>query len=93
MAKKETTTKAAKSAPQVTSENTQQPSLESPKEPVTLTLQDLVQVAQIIQITSQRGAYKAEELAVVGNLYNKLITFLESTGAINKPADSAKEEK
>ena len=44
-----------------------------------LTLQDLVLVAQIIQLTSQRGAFKAEELADVGGLYNKLVTFLQST--------------
>ena len=93
MAKKQTT-KAASPAPEETISNNQQPSgLESPKEPVTLTLQDLVQVAQIIQVTSQRGAYRAEEMATVGALYNKLVTFLESTGAINKPADSANEEK
>jgi hypothetical protein len=47
-----------------------------------LTLQDLVLVAQIIQLTSQRGAFKAEELADVGGLYNKLVAFLQSTGAI-----------
>lgn len=47
-----------------------------------LTLQDLVLVAQIIQLTSQRGAFKAEELADVGGLYNKLIAFLTSTGAL-----------
>jgi hypothetical protein len=47
-----------------------------------LTLQDLVLVAQIIQITSQRGAFKADELADVGGLYNKLVTFLQSTGAL-----------
>jgi hypothetical protein len=49
-----------------------------------LTLQDLVLVAQIIQVTTQRGAYRAEELQNVGSLYNKLIAFLESVGAINK---------
>ena len=47
-----------------------------------LTLQDLVLVAQIIQLTSQRGAFKAEELESVGGLYNKLIAFLQSTGAL-----------
>jgi hypothetical protein len=41
-----------------------------------------VLVAQIIQLTSQRGAFKAEELADVGGLYNKLVVFLQSTGAI-----------
>jgi hypothetical protein len=50
-----------------------------------LTLQDLVLVAQIIQLTSQRGAFKAEELAQVGGLYNKLIEFLQSTGALTPP--------
>lgn len=49
---------------------------------VSLTLQDLVLVAQIIQLSSQRGAFRAEELAEVGGLYNKLVTFLQSTGAL-----------
>lgn len=47
-----------------------------------LTIQDLVLVAQIIQIGSQRGAFRAEELADVGNLYTKLIAFLQATGAL-----------
>jgi len=47
-----------------------------------LTLQDLVLVAQIIQIGSQRGAFRAEELADIGNLYTKLIAFLQATGAL-----------
>jgi hypothetical protein len=57
-----------------------------------LTLQDLVLVAQIIQLTTSRGAYKAEELEQVGGLYNKLVTFLQSTGAI-APAPAQTEEK
>ena len=56
------------------------------QQPVALTLQDLVLVAQIIQLTSQRGAFKAEELESVGGLYNKLITFLQSTGALASAA-------
>ena len=51
-----------------------------------LTLQDLVLVAQIIQIGSQRGTFRAEELADVGNLYTKLIAFLQATGALTAPA-------
>jgi hypothetical protein len=57
-----------------------------------LTLQDLLQVAQIIQTTSQRGAYRAEEMEPVGALYNKLIAFLQSTGAIGKPQEAPAEE-
>ena len=49
-----------------------------------LTLQDLISVAQIIQITSQRGVWRAEELAGVGTLYNKVVAFLEASGAISR---------
>jgi len=59
-----------------------------------LNLQDLILVAQIIQVSSQRGAFKAEELADVGGLYNKLVVFLQSTGAIAPaPAPTPTEEK
>ena len=67
----------------------EQPAQEQQQAP-SLTLQDLVLVAQIIQLTSQRGAFKAEELEAVGALYNKLITFLQSTGAL---APAPTEEK
>lgn len=56
-----------------------------------LTIQDLILVAQIIQLTSQRGAYRAEEMANVGGLYNKLIAFLQSVGAIS-PAEAQSQE-
>ena len=56
-----------------------------------LTLQDLVLVAQIIQLTSTRGAFRAEEMEQIGGLYNKLIAFLQSTGAL-APAATPTEE-
>ena len=59
-------------------EQAQEPVAQAPS----LTLQDLILVAQIIQLKSQRGAFKAEELADVGNLYTKLIAFLQATGAL-----------
>ena len=58
-----------------------------------LSLQDLILVAQIIQLTSARGAFKAEELQNVGVLYNKLIAFLDSVGAITKQEETAAPEK
>ena len=64
---------------------------EQPQQP-SLTLQDLVLVAQIIQTTSQRGAFKADELQNVGTLYNKLIAFLTSVGAISQPSAPADQE-
>ena len=48
-------------------------------------------VAQIIQIGSQRGTFRAEELSDVGNLYTKLIAFLQATGALT-PAPAPTEE-
>lgn len=51
-------------------------------EPVVLTLQDLILATQIIQVNSQRGAFRAEELTAVGNLYTKLIAFLQQSGAL-----------
>ena len=60
---------------------------------VSLTLQDLVLVAQIIQLSSKRGAFQAGELADVGTLYNKLITFLQTTGALVPAGQEAKPEE
>ena len=51
-----------------------------------LSLQDLLLVTQIIQLASQRGAFRAEELSNIGGLYDRLVVFLNATGAI-KPAD------
>ena len=58
-----------------------------------LNLQDLILVAQIIQICSSRGAFKADELANVGSLYNKLIAFLQSTGALTPAPANTEENK
>lgn len=41
-----------------------------------LTVQDLATMRNIIDIASQRGAFKANEMESVGKMYNKLDTFL-----------------
>ena len=63
-----------------------------PEQP-SLNLQDLILVAQIIQICSSRGAFKADEMANVGNLYTKLVAFLQSTGALTPAADATQPEE
>ena len=63
------------------------------QEQPSLNLQDLILVAQIIQVSSQRGAFKADELANVGQLYNKLIAFLQSTGALTPAPANTEENK
>jgi hypothetical protein len=85
MAKKEKQVEAPAQAEEIAQQE--------PQQAPGLTLQDLVLVAQIIQLTSQRGAYKAEELEQVGGLYNKLVAFLQSTGALTPaPTEETKND-
>jgi hypothetical protein len=43
-----------------------------------LNITDLAALRSIVEVASQRGAFKAAELESVGKVYNKLNTFLES---------------
>lgn len=43
-----------------------------------LNINDLMAVRSIVEVASQRGAFKASELESVGKIYNKLNNFLES---------------
>lgn len=43
-----------------------------------LSVNDLIAVRNIIDIASQRGAFKGAELEAVGRAFNKLNTFLEA---------------
>lgn len=54
-----------------------------------LTLADLTLALQIIQVTAQRGAIRADEMTATGNLHDKLFAFLEAQGAIQRPAPAA----
>jgi len=49
-----------------------------------LTLADLNAMKAIIDVAAQRGAFKAQEMEVVGKTFNKLNSFLE---AATKPAE------
>lgn len=46
-----------------------------------LSLSDLAAMKSIIDTASARGAFKPNEMMVVGQTYNKLTTFLESIKA------------
>jgi hypothetical protein len=43
-----------------------------------LNLNDLAALRSIIDVATQRGAFKAAELESVGKIYNKLNSFLEA---------------
>lgn len=46
-----------------------------------LNINDLAAIRSIIDVASQRGAFKAAELEAVGKTFNKLNAFLESVTA------------
>jgi hypothetical protein len=52
-----------------------------------LNISDLTAMKAIIDIASSRGAFKPGEMAVVGQTYNKLTTFLD---AVAKQSEGAK---
>lgn len=66
---------------------------QTPEEP-NLSLSDLVLLLNLIRVTTERGAIKADELSAVGTVYDKLVKFLEASGAINKqtPKDPAQDQ-
>jgi hypothetical protein len=68
------------------------------EEPVTLNIADLQTMVNIIDACSQRGAFKAEELATVGAVYNKLVAFVNqqpaqpSAGPVIPEADESAQD-
>jgi len=58
-----------------------------------LSIQDLIQVVKIIQVTSQRGAIQANEMSQVGALYDRLFAFLEANGAVERTPTPPEEKQ
>ena len=55
-----------------------------------LTVTDLNAIKQIIDVASSRGAFKPNEMAVVGNTYNKLELFLNAVASQQGQAQGEK---
>jgi len=66
---------------------TQEPTTETATQPE-LTIQDLGNLRAIIDVASQRGAFRAAEMAAVGTAFNKLNDFLNAVA----PAEDATSE-
>jgi hypothetical protein len=49
--------------------------------PAQLTVADLASIQNIIEVASNRGAFRANELTQVGAIYDKLSAFLTATQA------------
>ena len=66
------------------------PIADAPATPdATLSVADLKMMARVIQVGSQRGSFKAEELATVGGLYEKIINFLRAAGQLDPAPEEA----
>jgi len=67
------------------------PATEAPAAVVGLTLQDLRVLAGSIELGAQRGAYRAQEMEVIGSTYNKLAKFLEANAPKEEEAPASTE--
>jgi len=43
-----------------------------------LSLQDLIDIQNLIAVVTQRGAFKAEEMSAAGTLYDRLTAFIKT---------------
>jgi hypothetical protein len=53
-----------------------------------LTLNDLENMKSLIDVACSRGAFKANEMKDIGELYNKLANFLKQMSAVQTPDPS-----
>jgi hypothetical protein len=56
-----------------------------------LSLQDLIDIQNLIAVVTQRGAFKAEEMSAAGTLYDRLTAFIKTL--IPPEADTEKTEE
>tara|TARA_E500000178_G_scaffold308032_1_gene321397 strand:+ start:1904 stop:2185 length:282 start_codon:yes stop_codon:yes gene_type:complete len=66
----------------------EQPTTSAPQQPAgtDLSIADLKNLATIIDVASTRGAFRANEMATVGAMYNKLQAFLVKVAPPQAPA-------
>ena len=83
---KKPSAKAPKTAP-ATGTATAQP--QAQPDPTALSIGDLKNLSTILDVASTRGAFKANEMAGVGFLYNKLQAFLAKVAPEEKPEGTA----
>jgi hypothetical protein len=63
----------------------------TPEAPPSLSLSDLVLLLNVVKVTADRGAIRAEEMSAVGAVYEKLVKFLQSSGALGQQAAPAED--
>lgn len=76
-----------------TQQETQQPEQAQDQQAQPLTVQDLITLKSAIELGTQRGAWRANELTAVGTVYNRLTLFVQSLLPKEEPKVDAPEEK
>lgn len=77
--------------------NTEEVAAEVPVEtqveaaPVALNIQDLANIRHLLDVASQRGAFKPNEFQTVGLIYGKLSTFVDAAIAASQNAQAQAE--
>ncbi len=61
------------------------------EQPESISLQDLQTLLQIVDLSSQRGAFRGAELTQVGAIFDKLNTFLQYVAEQQAAAEEAAE--
>ena len=92
--KKKNLKKSAKTATAPKETATAQPQAapaQGQPDPTALSIGDLKNLSTILDVASTRGAFKANEMAGVGFLYNKLQAFLAKVAPEQKPEEAKAE--
>jgi hypothetical protein len=63
---------------------------EEPVKP-SITLQDIASVVEILKVCTDRGVWRISELSTVGQLYERLVAFLEGAGIAVNAGQAEKE--
>ena len=91
--KKKNLKKSAKAPKATATAQPQAAQAQAPQpDPTALTIADLKNLATILDVASTRGAFKANEMAGVGFLYNKLQAFLAKVAPQEEQAGDKKAE-
>ena len=86
--KKETEVKAPKTDASTQTTKTTSPQAQQTQPANDLTIADLKNIGTIIDVASTRGAFRANEMATVGLVYNKLQMFLAKVAPETKPEEN-----
>lgn len=65
---------------------------QTPEQRPSITLQDIASVVEILKVVTDRGVWKVSELSAVGQLYDRLTTFLDGAGVQFKKPESQDSE-